>query len=112
MNFIPDSGRYEIVSYICTCAGARVHASTPLQRVAVEVAGWENPSDSLEASDLEKRGLLPLRPVVLTLDGLTTYMLTAEDDMKVGAPRLALIGQAQATHQELILMHRTLHEQD
>lgn len=114
MNFIPDSGKYEIVSYICTCTNGHASTNTPLRRIAVEVAGWaqhgETPS-AMERRDVRKR--LPLHPVILEPDGLRVYPIAHDEaTTRIGAPRLAPIGQAQMTHQELILMHRTLHGQD
>lgn len=112
VNFTPDSGKYEIVMYVCTCVGERVYSNTPLKRVAEEVVGWAAELDSLEAGEMWNRGLLPLRPVVLTLDGLTTRVIAGESELKIGSPRLAPIGQAHMTHAELIHMHRAYHEQD
>jgi hypothetical protein len=112
VNFIPDSGKYEIVGYICTCVGGHYYANTPLKRVADEVVGWTVEVDSLEAGKLLNRYLLPLRPVILRLDGLQVVTLTSEHEMKVGSPRLAPIGQAQMSHSELIALHRTLHGRD
>jgi len=109
MNFIPDSGKYEIVSFICTCHG-KVNSNTPLQRVAVEVVGWTREDEF--AADLEGRGLLPLLPVVLTLDGLTTRGILPESKVTFGAPRLAKIGECTLTHAELTNLHRAYHEQD
>jgi hypothetical protein len=115
MNFIPDAGKYEIVSFICTCYG-EVNLNTPLQRVATEVVGWASYARPLVSGTtaLEKeRGMLPLAPVILELGGLRACPLDDPDrvNASVGGPRLAPIGVAQLAHQELIMLHRTYHEQ-
>jgi hypothetical protein len=110
MNFIPDSGKYEIVSFSCPCAPGEVNVHTPLQRVTEEVVGWAAEVESGAVAQLDKAGLLPYLPVVLTLEGLTVYWLLPEDK-KVGAPRLAKIGECTLAHVEAINLHRAYHEQ-
>lgn len=112
MDFIPDSGKYEIVSFICPCAPGEVNLNTPLRRVAEEVVGWATEVDGYEGMVMAERGLLPLRPVVLTLDGLAPYALKSDDDTRVGAPRLGRVGEAQLAHREAIELHRAVHAQD
>lgn len=112
MIFIPDSGKYEIVSFTCTCVGERKYVNTPLRRVAMEVVGWTASLDTVEANAMWNRGLLPLRPVVLFSHGLVAREMPGDADPRIGSPRLAPIGVCTMTHQELIDMHRAYHEQD
>lgn len=104
MNFIPDSGKYEIVSFICTCF-REVNTNIPLQRVAVEVVGWA-------LGDVGE-DLLPLLPITLDESGLRANYLRANylRANGIGSARLAKIGECTMTHQELLTMHRAYHEQ-
>lgn len=105
LNFIPDGGKYEIVSFICPCVG-RVYTNVPMHRVATEVVGWTH-DDAYGPTE----GLLPLVPVVLDLNGLRACPLVGKDE-RCGAPRLAKIDQCVMTHSELIALHRGYHAQD